>query len=93
MVWEGAEEEGWKWEVVEEGELKVEEFDCVGFGWTGPSFWRRAAREGSEASRLMAFDCNILELCSLIWYWNGRTAREDGLPVSREDVAFASGWT
>jgi hypothetical protein len=32
--------------------LKVEELDCVGLGWTGPSWERRAAkpRSGSEAS-------------------------------------------
>jgi hypothetical protein len=65
MVCEGAEDEGWKCEVVdgwaEGGELKVEEFDCVGFGWTGPSCWRRAlrARSGSEASRFISLNCRI----------------------------------
>jgi len=41
--------------------LKVEEFDCVGLGWTGPSFWRRVARErsGSEASRFIPIE-NII---------------------------------
>lgn len=55
MDCEGVEEEGWKFDVEEEeAELKVEELDCVGFGCTGPRVWRRAARSGSEASRLIA---------------------------------------
>lgn len=44
---EGAEERlgEERWEVRDM--LKVEELDWVGLGWTGPSCWRRAAREES----------------------------------------------
>lgn len=36
-------------DVEEEGALKVEEFDCVGFGWTGPRVRRRMSWAGSWA--------------------------------------------
>ena len=53
----GFEAEGWncvaesvgsaKEEVAGEWEWKVEEGECVGFGWTGPRVLRRALRAGS----------------------------------------------
>lgn len=66
MDCEGVEDEGRKWgvedmdvDVVGEGVArKVDEGEYVGFGWTGPSCWRRALRpgfmSGSEASRFMS---------------------------------------
>ncbi len=62
MDWEGAEALGWKllvdWEFRDW--LKVEEFDCVGFGCTGPSCERRAlsAKSGSEESSVIAMELN-----------------------------------
>ncbi len=36
--------------------LKVDEFERVELGWTGPRERRDRAKSGSEASRLMAAD-------------------------------------
>ena len=36
------------------GGAKVEELDCVGFGWTGPRLRSEAASWGSNASDVMA---------------------------------------
>lgn len=57
IVCMGFEAEGWncvaesvgsaKEEVAGEWEWKVEEGECVGFGWTGPRVLRRALRAGS----------------------------------------------
>jgi hypothetical protein len=75
--WEWSEEDDW---------LKVEELDCVGLGWTGPSCERRAAspRSGSEASsstpRIRGssthvhqyFSIPILSSCFLMDWWKGQ---------------------
>lgn len=59
---------GLSWEEGGDGALKVEEFDRVGFGWTGPMARRRVfkAISGSEASRVMAgfvsYSCTLLLL-------------------------------
>lgn len=46
-------------DVLAECEWNVEEFECVGLGWTGPRVLRRAFRagSGSEGSAVVAIEC------------------------------------
>ncbi len=73
--------------------MKVEEFDSVELGWTGPSERRERAKSGSEASSAMARDGSVSQ-CRIYTPFQAIITSSDGsIHSSLLPLACDCGWT